>query len=107
MSFSRLSGYKIILASQSPRRSYLLKELGLNFEVKVKPINEDFPATLKREEIPLFLVKLKAAAYSEKLNTNEILLTADTIVWINNTVLNKPKDKEEAKKMLLLLSGKK
>lgn len=98
---------KLILASQSPRRQYLLRELGLNFELKVKSVDEDFSPDLKREEIPLYLSKLKAAAFSnEELESNAIIITADTIVWIENQVLNKPKDSKEAVRMIKFLSGK-
>lgn len=96
----------ILLASQSPRRRALLKELG--FEVKIvspPDVNEIFPNHLQGAEIPVYLSKLKADAYTEKLTDNEILLTADTIVWINNKVIGKPLNRDEAIKMLSELSG--
>ena len=96
---------KIILASQSPRRHFLLKELGFDFEIVSKDIPEDFPADLKREEIPLYLCQLKAKAFESELLSDSLLITADTIVWINDRVLNKPKDKNDAIKMLQMLSG--
>jgi len=102
----KLKGKKILLASKSPRRSYLLKELGVEFELLDIEVDEDYPDKLKRESIPLFLSKLKAETAKSSLKENEIIITADTIVWIGNTVLNKPKDLIEAKLMLTKLSGK-
>ena len=102
----KLKDKKILLASKSPRRHYLLKELGLEFELLDIEVEEDYPDKLKRESIPLFLSKLKAEAAKSSLNDNEIVITADTIVWIGNMVLNKPKDLNEAKLMLNKLSGK-
>jgi septum formation protein len=102
----KLKGKKILLASKSPRRHYLLKELGLEFELFDIDVDEDYPDKLKRESIPLFLSKLKAEAAKSSLNEHEIVITADTIVWIGDMVLNKPKDLFEAKLMLNRLSGK-
>lgn len=98
--------YKLILGSASPRRQELLKSLG--FEFLNKPINadEDFPADLKAQEIPIYLAEKKADAYPEELKENEILITADTIVWCEGKVLNKPVNFVEGKKMLESLSGK-
>jgi septum formation protein len=98
--------YTIILASQSPRRQQLLKELGIDFETRIKDVNEDFPHKLRREEIPLHLCEKKSDAFAEELKDGELLITADTIVWAQNEVLNKPKDHEDAVKMLSMLSGK-
>lgn len=98
--------YNIILASQSPRRQYLLKELGFDFEVKTKEVDEDFPEYMRRYEIPLYLCEKKAAAYNEELGDNQLLITADTIVWMDNNALNKPKDREDAIRMLNILSGR-
>lgn len=97
--------YKIVLASKSPRRQFLLKELGLDFELRTKEVDENFPHTLKREEIPLYLCEHKAAAFNETLADDELIITADTVVWVNNKVLNKPEDKVEAVEMLVELSG--
>jgi septum formation protein len=102
----QLQTYNIILASQSPRRQYLLKELGLDFEIRNADVEEIFPDSAKREEIPLFLSELKAKAFDGKLQKNDLLITADTIVWIENKVLNKPHTYEEASAMLNILSGK-
>ncbi len=102
-----LENYHIILASNSPRRQELLKGLELNFEVKVIPgLDESYPETLKGEEIPLFLAKKKSSAYSAYLRENTMIITADTIVWLENQVLEKPKDKDDAIRMLQLMSGK-
>jgi septum formation protein len=105
MQFKDLKKYKFILASQSPRRQFLLKELGLDFEVRTRDVDESFPEGLKAQEIPLYLCEKKAAAFDEELDDNTIVITADTIVWIKEQVLNKPKDFDDAVKMLTLLSG--
>lgn len=99
--------YKIILASQSPRRQSLLKGLGLDFEIKVKNgIEEIYPETLQREEIAVFLAETKANAYTSELKDSELLVTADTIVWLSGEVLGKPEDVNDAKNILRKLSGK-
>lgn len=103
----KLNNKKIILASKSPRRHFLLKELGLNFEIKTKEIEENYPEKIKREEIPLYLCKLKAKAFEEELDENTIIITADTIVWMGDHELNKPLDKNDAIKMLQSMSGRK
>lgn len=102
-----LNEYKLILASKSPRRQYLLKELGLNFEVHTKEVDESFPDNLKAEQIPLYLCQKKADAFDAELSNDTIVITADTIVWIDNQVLNKPENYADAVRMLSLLSGKK
>ena|ERR1035438_3051830 len=102
----KLKNHTIILASKSPRRQFLLKELGLDFEIRTKDIDESFPKKLKGKQIVLYLCKKKAEAFKNELKPNDLLITADTIVWINNKVLNKPADYKEAVKMLQLLSGK-
>ncbi|MFH1005762.1 MAG: Maf family nucleotide pyrophosphatase [Bacteroidota bacterium] len=101
-----LSKYKIILASKSPRRQFLLKELGLDFEIRVKEVDESFPENLRAEKIAVHLCRKKADVFRKKLNQNELLITADTIVWINNKILNKPADEKKAVSMLKTLSGK-
>lgn len=98
--------YTIILASQSPRRQQLLKELGFDFETRAKEVSEEFPSKLRREEIPLHLCEKKSDAFANELTDGQLLITADTIVWADNEVLNKPKDHDEAVKMLNKLSGK-
>ena len=101
----KLSHLQIILASGSPRRKALLEELLLQFKTEIYPIDEAFPEDLQQEEITDFLVKLKADAF-RKLNSNEVIITGDTIVWKNNQALNKPANKTEAIEMLESLSGK-
>ncbi len=99
--------YKLILASNSPRRRELLSGLGLDFEVRVLPgIDESHPAELQGGDIPLFISKKKADAYVASLQPDELLITADTIVWLDGEVLEKPKDEADACRMLHELSGK-
>ncbi len=107
MQFEDFRNYKFILASQSPRRHYLLKELGLIFETRTKEIDESFPKHLKAQHIALYLAEKKAAAFDEELTDKTVVITSDTIVCINDQVLNKPVDKADAVRMLNLLSGKK
>ncbi len=102
-----LKKHKLILASKSPRRQYLLKELGLEFEVHTKEVDESFPANLTAQEIPLYLCQKKAEEFDEELSDNTIVITADTVVWVENQVLNKPENFDDAVRMLKLLSGKK
>ncbi len=99
---------KIILASNSPRRKELLGGLDIPFEViTINGLDESFSEDLKGEEIPLFLSEKKSEAYSEFWSKPEtIVITADTIVWMNDKVLGKPKSKEEALEMLRSMSGK-
>ncbi|GAP72628.1 septum formation protein Maf [Candidatus Symbiothrix dinenymphae] len=102
-----LKNYHIILASNSPRRQELLRGLELEFEVKTLPdLDESYPAELQREEIPLFLARKKGAAYVNLLQDNTLIITADTIVWVENQVLGKPHDRTDAIAMLRMLSGK-
>ncbi len=98
--------YQLILGSGSPRRQELLKSLGFDFLIKPINADESFPVTLSAEDIPLYLAEKKADAYSEEIKENEILITADTIVWCEGKVLNKPANFMEGKKMLETLSGK-
>lgn len=106
MDFTDLKKYKFILASKSPRRQFLLKDLGLDFEVHTKDVDESFSDNLKAEQIPLYLSNKKADAFDGELNDNTIVITADTIVWIDGQVLNKPENSDDAIRMLKLLSGK-
>jgi septum formation protein len=102
----RLNKYDIILASASPRRSFLLKELGLKFKIVANnKFEESFPKQLKAEAIPLYLAKLKARSFTSLLKEETLLITADTIVWLNDKLIGKPRN-AEAKKMLRRLSGK-
>jgi septum formation protein len=99
--------YNIILASNSPRRRELLSGLGLDYEVRTLPgIDESYPDTLSGEEIPVYISSQKASAYLDALKENELLITVDTIVWLDGRVLGKPSDEEEACQMLRALSGK-
>ena len=96
----------LVLASASPRRRYLLNELGLPFSVDARHADESYPEQLKGEEIPQFLADAKSRSFKEEeLVDGRIILTADTIVWVNGHVLNKPVDEEDAKRMLRILSG--
>lgn len=97
--------HRLILASKSPRRQQLLSGLGFNFEIVTRDVDESFPSYLKAHEIPLYLSKLKAEAFNDLLDDKTIVITADTVVWINDKVLNKPENEEEAYQMLRLLSG--
>lgn len=97
--------YNYILASKSPRRHELLKTLGIDFQVKLKEVEEIFPEGLSKEEIPVYLVELKAKPFLEELGNNDMLITADTIVWFNGQVLGKPENHDKAKAMLEMLSG--
>ena len=99
--------YHIILASNSPRRRELLSGLGLDYEVRTLPgIDESYPDTLQGEEIPVYISSKKASAYLDALKNNELLITADTIVWLDGRVLGKPADEDEARQMLRDISGK-
>lgn len=96
---------KIILASASPRRKELLAGLDLDFEVKVvKGVSESYPKTLRAEEVPQYISREKAAAY--QVADDELLLTADTVVIVDNTILGKPHDADDARRMLRLISGR-
>jgi septum formation protein len=101
-----VSKYKIILGSNSPRRRELLSGLHINYEVKILPdVEETYPCDLWREEIPLHIAGLKAEAYRELMTADTLLITADTIVWLDGKVYGKPVDEKEAKQMLRILSG--
>lgn len=96
---------KIVLASNSPRRKELLSGLGLGYEVRtLSGIDESYPEGLSMEEIPQYISRKKAAAYT--LGADELLITADTIVWLDGEVLGKPTDEADARQMLRKLSGK-
>ena len=82
--------FRIILGSASPRRQELLKSLGFEFMVRPTHADEDFPADLKAQEIPIYLAEKKADAYEEELKETDLLITADTIVWCEGKVFNKP-----------------
>jgi len=102
----QLGQRSLVLASASPRRRYLLNELGIPFTVDARHADESYPDNLQGEAIPRFLADAKSRSFSnEELEDGRIILTADTIVWVNGHVLNKPVDEEDAKRMLRILSG--
>lgn len=107
MMLENIKGYKIVLASNSPRRKELLGGLGLDFEVRtIGGIDESYPDNLVGEEIPMFISSRKAEAYLAEMADDELLITADTIVYANGEVLGKPVDAADAERMLKLLSGR-
>ncbi len=101
-----LRGKELILASGSPRRKQLLADLGVSFKVLPKHVEEVYSDQLKREEIPLYLSKLKADAFTNEEVKGKVILTSDTIVWLNDRELQKPTDLDEAKQMIHQLSGR-
>ena len=102
---NKLKKYALILASGSPRRQQFFKDLELDFEIRLKEIEEIYPPELKAEQITNYLAELKASAFEGELKPNEILVTSDTIVWHNNTALGKPKDEQDAFEILKSLSN--
>jgi septum formation protein len=103
----KLKSYELILASGSPRRQHLLEEMGLQFKVLTKPINEVYPNDLTPDEIAKYLSRLKAAAFDKKdFSDNTLIITADTVVTINGVILGKPANETEAIEILRHLSGK-
>lgn len=102
-----LKKYKVILASNSPRRKELLSGLGVDYEVRTLPdVDESYPESLQGADIPLYISKEKADAYRALLQPGELMITADTIVWLDGRVLGKPKDREDALQMLRDMSGR-
>ena len=102
----KLKNYNIILASGSPRRQQFLKDLNLDFTIQLKEIEEVYPSHLKGKEITDYLAELKSSTFTN-LNKNDILITSDTIVWLGNKAIGKPKDKQEAVVIFKKMSGKK
>jgi septum formation protein len=102
----KLKNYTIILASGSPRRQQFFKDLDIDFSIKLKEVEEVYPLELKGREITDYLADLKSKAFTN-LSEKDILITSDTIVWLENKALGKPKDAKDAFKMLRSLSGKK
>ncbi len=100
-----MCNYKIILGSQSPRRKELLAALAIPFTVVNIQCDESFPAHLQAGDIPAYIARKKAEVYLPRLQEQELLITADTIVWVDNQMLGKPHDEADAKRMLRLLSG--
>ena len=102
----KLKPYNVILASGSTRRQQFFKDLDINFSVQLKEVEEKYPKELKAAEITDFLADLKSKAFTG-LQEKDLLITSDTIVWLENKALGKPKDAKEAFTMLRALSGKK
>jgi len=101
----KLNKINIILASGSPRRQQFFKEMDLHYTIRLKEIEEVYPEYLKGAEITNFLAELKANAFENELEENDILVTSDTIVWLNGKALGKPKDYDDAFKMLQQLAN--
>ncbi|HOY33386.1 MAG TPA: Maf family nucleotide pyrophosphatase [Bacteroidales bacterium] len=102
----KLKDYRIILASASPRRNTLLKGLGFDFEVIVRETKETYPAGLQKEEIPVYLASLKADAFDpDEFGIKTLIITADTIVWLDGHIIGKPENPDHAVKLLKQLSG--
>ena len=102
---NKLSNYNLILASGSPRRQHFFKELDVPFTIEIKEVNEIYPNHLKAAEITDYLADLKSKCFTN-LKSNDLLITSDTIVWFEEKVLGKPKNKEDAFNMLKKMSGK-
>lgn len=101
----KLKSYNVILASGSPRRQQFFKDLDIDFSIQLKEIEEIYPKELKGVEITNFLADLKSNAFTN-LQEKDLLITSDTIVWLENKAFEKPKDAQEAFTMLRALSGK-
>jgi len=101
----RLKDHKIILASGSPRRKQFFEDMGLDFEIRLKLIEEVYPSSLKGSEISDYLAELKASAFDGSLGQKEILVTSDTVVWYKGKSLAKPSGTKEACEMLRALSN--
>lgn len=97
---------KIILASKSPRRQELLRQMDVDFEIVLKEVDESYPDNLTPEEVAVYIAEKKAKAYDGTLVEDEAVLTADTIVTIDDLILGKPEDAADAVRMLKLLSGR-
>ena len=101
----KLNKINIILASGSPRRQQFFKEMDLHYTIRLKEIEEIYPEHLQAEEITNFLAELKASAFENDLKENDVLVTSDTIVWLNGKALGKPKDYDDAFQMLQQLAN--
>lgn len=107
MILENLKRYSVILASNSPRRKELMSGLGIDYTVRTLPnVDESYPDTLSKEEIPAYICQAKATAYKHLMAPDDLLITADTIVWSEGRVLGKPADRAEAIEMIRLLAGK-
>ncbi|MBP7168245.1 MAG: septum formation protein Maf [Bacteroidia bacterium] len=103
----KFEGTRIILGSNSPRRQELLKQLGLTFDVLVHEVDESYPEQFRREDIAMFLARKKALAFKGDVADGGIVITADTIVALDELILGKPKDRTDAARMLKLMAGRK
>jgi septum formation protein len=104
---SNLNKYHIILASKSPRRQELLRGMGVDFEILTKETPENYPADLPLDEVPKYLSLQKSLAFNDnELPADYLLITSDTVVICEGEILGKPKNREDATRMLQLLSGK-
>lgn len=101
----KLNTINIILASGSPRRQQFFKEMDLHYTIRLKEIEEIYPEHLQAEEITNFLAELKASTFENELKENDVLITSDTIVWLNSKALGKPKDYDDAFQMLQQLAN--
>ena len=101
----KLNKINIILASGSPRRQQFFKEMDLHYSIRLKEIEEIYPDHLQADEITNFLAELKANAFENELKENDVLVTSDTIVWLNGKALGKPKDYDDAFQMLQQLAN--
>jgi septum formation protein len=101
----KLKNYHIILASGSPRRQLFFKDLGIDFEIRLKPVKEDYPSNLQHFEISDYLAQLKAEPFNEELKDHDILITSDTIVWHRNQALGKPLNEAEAFNILKTINN--
>lgn len=99
-----LEDYTFLLASNSPRRKQFFEEMNLPFQVVKNEVEEDFPSHLKEKEITEFIVSKKSDLFQQKLEEKEVLITADTMVWVNNQAVGKPKDEKEAFLLLKMIS---
>ncbi len=106
MGIDDLNKFRIILGSRSPRRQELLRELGLEFEVVMKDWEEYYPEDLSGPEIALYVAEGKALSFLPEIRANEIVITADTIVWCDGEVLSKPSDREDARRIIRKISGR-
>lgn len=105
--FNNLSKYNVVLASNSPRRRELLSQLGIEYTVKtIEGIDESYPDSVARAEVAEFIAAKKARAYLQAMDDNDLIITADTIVCVEDEILGKPKDAEDACRMLKKLSGR-
>ena len=106
MLLDKLKDYTLILASSSPRRQQFLRELRLDFQVRIKEIEEHYPPELCREEIPLYIARSKAVPFLKELRNKEVLITADTLIWFEGEAIGKPRDYADALATLTAFSGK-